>query len=145
MTTDIRHLIVLAVAGLLASTAVQANVRTFVCEGQESFFPKTHEDPTQEIDQRPTTVRVELDSRKGTMTLRGTAQVDGTGRTRIADRLLATTYEKTLEIFGVTFKYVLINLPRNGSQVSVVASTHTSLEPEDAEGRALFLGTCRKG
>ena len=40
---------------------------------------------------------------------------------------------------------VLINLPRNGSQVSVVASTHTSLDPADAEGRALFLGTCRKG
>lgn len=144
MTTDIRHLTVIAVTSLLASTAVQANVRTFVCEGQESFFPRTNEDRAQEIDQRPTTVHVELDSRKGTMTLRGTAQVDGTGPTRVADRLLATTYEKELEIFGVTFKYVLINLPRNGSQVSVVASTHESLEPSEAEGRALFLGTCRK-
>jgi len=27
----------------------------------------------------------------------------------------------------------------------VVASTHTSLEPADAAGRAMFLGTCRKG
>jgi hypothetical protein len=145
MTTDIRQLPVFAVASLLMSTAAQANVRAFVCEGQESFFPKNHQDAAQEVDQRPTTVRVELDSKNGTMTLRGTAQVDGTGRTRVADRLIGTTYEKTLEIFGVIFKYVLINLPRNGSQVSVVASTHTSLEPADAAGRAMFLGTCRKG
>src|ERR1044072_8892123 len=110
MTTDFRHLSVLAAAGLLMSTTAIANVRTFVCEGQEAFFPKTTEDRAQEVDQQPTTVRVELDSKKRTMTLRGTAQVDGTGPTRFPERLIATTYEKTLEIFGADFKYVLITL-----------------------------------
>ena len=140
---NLRHLSVIAMAGLLMSTAAEAEVLTFVCVGQELVYPKTHEDYEQSIAQRPTTVRLEVDRQGKTVKLHGTAQADGTGSARTTDGSFATSYAKTLAIFGVTFKHVLISLPQDGNKLAVMASTHPNLESPGAEGRALFVGTCR--
>ena len=140
---NIRYLFVLAIASLLMSPIAAADVLTFVCVGQESFFPKTQADQEQTITQKSTTVRLELDRQKNTLTLRGTAQADGSGALRTPNGTFATNYAKTLTMFDVAFKHVLISLPQDGNQLVVAASTHARLDAPDSEARVLFMGICR--
>lgn len=140
---NIRYSFVIAIAGLLTCPAAVADILTFVCVGQESFFPKNLADYEQKMTQKSTTVRLELDRQKNTLTLRGTAQADGTGPLRTSNGTFSTTYAKTLTMFDVAFKHVLISLPQDGNQLVVAASTHARLDAPDSEARALFVGICR--
>ncbi|HEY7642859.1 MAG TPA: hypothetical protein VH814_24200 [Steroidobacteraceae bacterium] len=130
-------------AALLTSTSVAADVLSFVCVGTEKFYAKTLEGGDPELPERPTTIQLEFDRQKQTITLHGTTQADGTGPARPAYGTFNTSYQKTNVFFGVTFKYVLISVPKTTNQLVVIASTHPSLDPDEAEGRAVFVGNCR--
>jgi hypothetical protein len=140
---NIHRASLLALAGLLASTAAQADVLTFVCMGKESHYPKAIEGPEDKIVEKPTTVHVEIDRQKKTLTMRGTALADGNGPATLSPTKYEASYPKTITILGVTYKHVFVTLPQNSNRMSVIASTHLQFDAPEWEGRSLFSGICR--
>jgi hypothetical protein len=138
------HALVLALCGTLSITAeAAADVLQFECVGKESIYTTTFEEHQQNLTERPTTVQIELDRTRKTLTVSGTTTADGKGALKVNPASFDAIYERARVIYEVPFKYVQVHLPQARNDLSIIAATHLDLSEPEAEGRLLFSGICR--
>ena len=107
------------------------------------IYTETVEEHQQNLTQLSATVRIEIDRQKQTMTLSGTKKADGTGALRTSATFSVTSYPRTMVIYEVVYKHVLVNFSQARNELTVIGSTHPDASSPDAEQRLLFRGICR--
>jgi len=138
------HAPVLVSFGLLSITAdAAADVIQFDCVGKESIYTTRFEEHQENLTERPTTVRIELDRTQMRLSVSGTTAADGEGILKITPASFDASFERARVIYEVPFRFVQVHLPQNRNDLSIIATTHLSLSEPEAEGRLLFSGTCR--
>ena len=135
--------ILICLTTLGTTTAASADLVVFDCVGKESIYTPTFEEHQTNLIERSAAVRLEIDRKEKTMSLKGTTNADGRGPLNITPASFNTSYTKPMIIYEVHFKHVLINLAQTKNELAVIASTHLDLSAPDAEGRLLFRGICR--